>query len=168
METLEAIMSRRSVRRYDERPIPADMVDKIIGAAMCAPSAGNAQPWQFIVIDDKKTLKTITEFSRNSDMAKDAPLAILVCGDKILEKHQDYWVQDCSAASMIMILAAHSMGLGAVWTGVYPMEAVMEGMKVLLDLPENIIPFSLVVIGYPAEDHHKGRIKEDRIHRNGW
>jgi nitroreductase len=168
MDTLEAIFTRKSVRRYQDKEVPDDIIEKITHAGMSAPSAGNAQPWHFIIVTDKKTLKTIPEVSKNSEMAKDAPLAILVCGDQKLEKARDYWVQDCSAASMNMLLAAHTLGLGAVWTGVYPMEDVMAGMKILLDLPDNIIPFSLIIIGYPADDHHKDRMKEERVHKNGW
>ena len=168
MEALEAIYTRKSVRKFDEGEVPEEIIKKILKAGMSAPSAGNAQPWQFVVITDKKVLQEIPGISPYAECTAKAPLAILVCGDKLLEKHKDYWVQDCAAASQNMLLAAHALGLGAVWTGVYPMENTMEGFRVLLKLPEHIVPFSLIVIGYPAEGGRKERYSEERVHYGRW
>lgn len=168
MDALEAIYSRKSVRKFEDREVPKDAVEKILKAGMSAPSAGDAQPWQFIVISEKKVLGEIPGVSPYAECTAKAPLAILVCGDKKLEKHKDYWVQDCAAASQNILLAAHALGLGAVWTGAYPMENTMDGFRVLLKLPEHIVPFSLIVIGYPAEAGGKERYDEKRVHHDRW
>jgi nitroreductase len=168
MDALEAIYTRKSVRKFEDRDIPEELAGKILKAGMSAPSAGNAQPWQFIVISERKMLDKIPDVSPYAECTAKAPLAILVCGDKKLEKHKDYWIQDCAAASQNMLLAAHALGLGAVWTGAYPMENTMEGYRVLLKLPEHIVPFSLVVIGYPAEGGRKERYIEERVHHGKW
>ena len=102
-------------------------------------------------------------------MAEHAPVAIIVCGDLGLEKYPGYWVQDCSAATQNLLLAAHGKGLGAVWTGIYPMEDRIKGFSDHFNLPENVIPLSFIVIGWPVhEQKYKDRYKEDRVHKNGW
>jgi nitroreductase len=169
MDVLEAIHSRRSIRRYEDRPVAEELVRKILMAAMDAPSARNAQPWQFVVIDDRKTLEEIAEINPNAQMCRHAPLGILVCGDLSLEKSAGYWVVDCSAAVQNMLLAAHALGLGAVWTGVYPREERIEGLSRLVGLPENVIPHSFVVLGHPAErPSAEDHFHRERVHRNRW
>ena len=169
MEALEAIRTRRSIRAYQDRPVPEELILKLLAAAMQAPSARNQQPWQFVVIDDRAILAKIPPFIPNAAMAGKAPLAILVCGDLSLEKSEGYWIVDCAAAVENMLLAAHALGLGAVWCGVYPREARMEGLGQLIGLPKNVIAHSLVVLGYaadqvPAED----RYRPERVQRNHW
>jgi nitroreductase len=169
MDTLEAIRTRRSVRRYKDQPVAEELVRKLLAAAMSAPSARNAQPWQFVVIDDGRILADIAEINPNAQMARQAPLGILVCGDLALEKSPGYWVVDCSAAVENILLAAHALGLGAVWTGVFPREERIEGLRKLLSLPDGIIAHSLVLVGYPAEQlTPQDRFRPDRIHRNRW
>jgi nitroreductase len=169
METLEAIRTRRSVRRYEDRPVPEEMVSKLLAAAMAAPSARNGQPWQFVVIDDRKMLAEIATINPNAEMARRAPLAILVCGDLSLELSPGYWVVDCAAAVENMLLAAHASGLGAVWTGVYPRQERMDGLRRLVKLPDNVIAHSLVVLGYPAEPPPpRDTFRAERVRRNGW
>ncbi|OEU68926.1 MAG: NADH dehydrogenase [Desulfovibrio sp. S3730MH75] len=169
MEVLEAIHSRRSVRKYKDKPIPEELIKELLSAAMIAPSAGNAQPWQFIVVDDHEKLIRVKEYSQYAAMAEHAPVAIIVCGDLGLEKYPGYWVQDCSAATQNLLLAAHGKGLGAVWTGIYPMEDRIKGFSDHFNLPENVIPLSFIVIGWPVhEQKYKDRYKEDRVHKNGW
>ena len=169
MDTLEAIHSRRSVRRYEDRPVPEELVRKLLAAASSAPSARNQQPWQFVVIDDRQMLAEIAEVNPNAQMARRAPLAILVCGDLGLETLPGYWVVDCAAAVENMLLAAHALGLGAVWTGVYPRQERMDGLRRIARLPEGIMPHSLVVLGYPAEHPApQDRFRPERVHRNGW
>ncbi|MBS7627126.1 nitroreductase family protein [Candidatus Bathyarchaeota archaeon] len=166
---MEAIISRRSIRKYTDQPIPDDKVEMLLKAAMSAPSAGNQQPWHFIVINERKILDEIPKFHSYAQMLHEAPLAILVCGDLKLEKHKGFWTQDCSAATENILIAANANGLGAVWLGIYPREERIRGLKNLLGLPEHIIPFSLIPIGYPAE--HKPpaeRYDESRIHYNHW
>jgi nitroreductase len=164
MEALEAIYTRRSVRRFEDKEVPEALIKKILKAGMSAPSAGNAQPWRFVVITDKKILKELPSVCRFAEAAANAPLAILVSGDQLLEKHKDYWIQDCAAASQNMLLAAHALGLGAVWNGVFPNEDSMEGVRILLKLQKNMMPFSLIVVGYAAEGMHKERYDESRVH----
>jgi nitroreductase len=169
MDTLAAIHTRRSVRRYEDRQVPEELRRKLLAAAMSAPSARNGQPWQFVVIDDRGTLAEIARLNPNAQMCREAPLAILVCGDLGLEKSPGYWVVDCAAAVENLLLAAHALGLGAVWTGVYPRPERMEGLGRLLKLPENVIAHSLVVVGYPAEQPPpQDRYRPERVHRGGW
>jgi nitroreductase len=136
---------------------------------MSAPSAGNQQPWQFVVITDAQILDQVPTIHPYAAMAKGAPLAILVCGDRTLEKYPGYWVQDCSAAVQNLLLAAHGKGLGAVWTGIYPLSDRVAKFKELCLLPEQVIPLALVVIGYPAQTlAAEDRFRTDRVHRNTW
>lgn len=171
METYEAILSRRSIRKYTDEAVPEEMVTKLLRAAMSAPSASNQQPWYFIAITERVKLEKITEFHPYSSMLHQAPLAILVCGDLKSETHigLDYWVQDCSAATENMLLAAHSAGLGAVWLGIHPRKDRVDKIKELFGLPENIIPLSLVSIGFPGEQKPPSeRFDSSRIHYNNW
>ena len=169
MDTLEAIRTRRSIRTYFHRPVPEELIQNLLAAAMQAPSARNQQPWPFVVIDDRAILAKIPEFMPNAAMAEHAPLAILVCGDLSLEKSPGYWVVDCAAAVENMLLASHALGLGAVWCGVYPREPRMEGLRQLLGLPQNVIAHSLVVLGYPAEQvQPQDRFRPERVRRNHW
>jgi nitroreductase len=169
MDTLVAILTRRSIRKYQDKPVPEELLRQILAAAMHAPSARNAQPWQFVLIDDRGLLAEIARINPNARMAARAPVAILICGDLGLEKSPGYWVVDCAAAAENLLLAAHALGLGAVWTGVYPREQRIEGLRRLLDLPANIVPHSLIVLGYPAEQAgRQDRYRADRVHQNRW
>ncbi len=169
METLEAIHTRRSIRKYEDRPVPEDLLQKVLAAGMTAPSARNTQPWHFIVIDDPKVLSEVSRINPHAGMAQHAPVSVLVCGDLELEHPSGYWVVDCAAAVENMLLAAHGLGLGAVWTGVYPRQQRMDGWRRLAGLPDHVVAHSLVVLGYPAvEGSRQDRYRADRVHRNGW
>lgn len=169
MDAIEAIHTRRSVRKYDERPVDQATVDKLLHAAMMAPSARNQQPWHFVVMQQQATLQKIAEACPNAAMAARAPLAVLVCADPKLEKTPGYLPQDCAAAVQNMLLAAHAEGLGAVWCGMHPRPRREDFVRELLDIPEHVIPHSLVVIGYPAEQPDQpDRFRQDRIHREQW
>jgi nitroreductase len=169
MDALEAILSRRSIRRYTGQPVSGEQVEELLKAGMSAPSAGNQQPWQFIVITDRKLLAEIPRFHPYASMLPHAKVAILVCGDLQAEWFQGYWVQDCSAATENILIAAHAMGLGAVWLGIYPREERVKALQKLLNLPEHIVPLSLISIGYPAEKKPPAdRFDPSRIHHNGW
>lgn len=171
-ETFNQIMSRKSVRNYANRPIEKEKIDTLLKAAMAAPTAVNKQPWAFIVIDDSQLLDTLAATLPYAKMAAHAPMAIVVCGDltKTLRGDNDpYWPLDCSAASENILLAAESMGLGAVWTAVYPEEDRMEIVSKLLTLPEYIVPFNLIPIGYPKHpEEPKDKYKANNIHYNKW
>jgi len=169
MDIMEAICTRRSIRRYEDRPVPGEAIERLLGAAMLAPSARNAQPWQFVVVDDRSLLDASADICPNAAMVRGAPLAILVCGDLELEKSEGYWPIDCAAAVENMLLAAHGMGLGACWCGVYPRPHRMDGLRELFGLPAHVIAHSLVVLGYPAEESaRKDRYREERVHQNRW
>lgn len=169
METLQAIKTRRSIRKFLDKPIASEIVRELLEAAMFAPSAGNEQPWQFIVLDDRKFLDEVPTICATASMCRQAPMAILVCGDSSLEKYPEFWVQDCSAAVENLLLAAHALGLGGVWAGVYPMKDRVEAFRNRLYLPEEITPFALVALGYPNEaPATPKRYKKERVHSNGW
>lgn len=169
METIEAIHTRRSVREYKDQPIPETMITQLLAAAMAAPSARNQQPWEFVVITDKDILEKIAGINPYAQMTIQAPLAVLVCGNLESETAPGYWVVDCAAAAQNMLLCAHALGLGGVWTGTYPNEERMDGYTTLFGLPEHVIPHTLLVFGYPIQQPpHQDRFNPDRIHHNGW
>jgi nitroreductase len=169
MDTLEAIFTRRSIRKYTNQPVSEEQIEQLLRAAMAAPSAGNQQPWHFIIIRDKKIMEEITKFHPYSSMLNDAQAAIIVCGDKTLEKYEGYWIEDCSLASQNLLLAAQNIGLGTVWLGVYPRPDRTNGVRKLFDLPEHIVPLNIISIGYPAEKPAVvDRFKKERIHLNCW
>ena len=169
MDTLQAIRTRRSIRKYLDKPVPPDVLDQVLSAAMYAPSACNQQPWQFVVLEDRKLLREVPKIHPYATMAAEAPLAILVCNDATLEQVPGYWVIDCSAAVQNLLLAAHALGLGAVWCGVYPQQERVDGFRQLLGVPKHVVPHSLVPLGYPAEQPpREERYRPDRVHYNGW
>jgi nitroreductase len=169
MEALEAILTRRSIRRYTPTSVPDPLIREILAAAMRAPSAGNEQAWQFVVITERRLLEEIPRFHPYADMLRQASVAILVCGDLHLEKYKGYWVQDCAAATQTLLLAAHAKGLGAVWVGIYPKEDRVERMRGLLGLPQHVVPMALVPLGYPAEQiPPEERFDPAKVHRNRW
>ena len=118
---MEAILARRSIRKYTDQPVPDGVIKELLDAAMSAPSAGNQQPWHFVVLRDREILDEVPKFHPHSLMVKEASAAILVCGDPTLEKHKGYWVQDCTAATENILIAAHARareqcGLGRTTT----------------------------------------------------
>lgn len=169
MDAMEAILTRRSVRSYTEAQVADDLVKKMLEAAMSAPSAGNQQPWQFVVITDRKILEAITGVHPYAEMLNRAPLAIVVCGDLDRERYSGFWVQDCSAAVQNLLIAARALGLGAVWLGVYPLEDRIKGIRDIVGLPESIIPLAVVSVGCTSVSQGRAdRYDGGRIHRNRW
>ncbi len=169
MGAMDTILSRKSIRQYTAKPVSREMINEILHAAMSAPSAGNERPWHFIILTDRTLLDEIPKFHPFSAMLKQARIAILVCGDATLEKHKGYWVLDCAAATQTLLLAAHAKGLGSVWCGVYPTEDRMVNLRNLLNLPEHIVPFSLLPLGFPAEVRPPvERFDPLRVHDNQW
>ena len=150
----ETIRTRGSCRQFDpSRPVSADAVERILHAAMCAPTAMDRRPWEFIVVRDKAKLAAIAEKLPNSQVGRGAALAIVVCGavdNGLPGRGKEYWIHDCSAASMNILLAAHGLGLGAVWTGVYPGENRIAPLREILGIPETHMPLNVIPIGYPA------------------
>lgn len=169
MDIFEALHSRRSVRQFTDEQITPEELHTLLDAAMIAPSAGNAQPWQFIVLDDLGILSKIPAINQYAAMAPKAPVCVLVCADLHAEKYSGFWVQDCSAAIQNLMLAATGLGIGTVWTGVYPEQDRVSGFRSLLNLPEHIIPLGLVVVGRPEHaPKRQSRFDASKIHRNGW
>ena len=168
MEAIEAIMSRRSIRKYKSKKIPEEIITTLLKAAMNAPSAHNKQPWHFIVIDDYETLMSVTEYHQYSKMLEHASHAIVVLGDNEIQT-TDFWIHDCSAATENILIAATALGLGAVWLGVHPSEALMEGTKKLFNIPDHVTPLGIISLGYPDEvKPQRVNYNPERVHRNEW
>jgi nitroreductase len=166
---MKEIFERRSIRKYTGEDVPDESINELLKAAMAAPSAGNQQPWDFIVVKDRTVLNEIPKVHQYAQMLKEAPLAIIVCGSLDREKHKGYWMQDCAAAIENMLIEAQYLGLGAVWLGVYPREDRVAGIKKLLEIPENVMPLAVISIGYPAESKEASqRYDEKKLHINKW
>jgi nitroreductase len=152
MDILDVIFSRRSIRAYLERKLEAEVLKKLLQAAMAAPTAANAQPWEFVVVDAPESLaelKAALPFGQYN-----TPAAIVVCGNPDIGNNSAgkmYWVQDCSAAIENILIAAAGMGLGSVWLGVYPLESRVEAIRKVLNMPATVTPLGVVYVGYPAE-----------------
>lgn len=164
------ILTRTSIRNFTGQTVPDDLKSALLHAAMAAPSGVNKQPWEFILIDDSLLLKQLADALPYAKMTAQAPMAIVVCGnsDRFLEGDDStLWIQDVSAASENILLAAHALGLGGVWTCLYPHRDRMECATRILKIPAGIIPFNLIPIGYPAKTHapidkwHPERIHHD-------
>lgn len=168
---LENIATRASVRQFTDRPVAREMLDEIVRAGMAAPSAVNRQPWAFVVIDDRAVLDSLEAVHPYSNL-KTATAAIVVCGDmsKALEGYaREYWIQDCSAATENILLAAHALGVGAVWCGVCPDPNRMPAVTQVLKLPGGIVPLNIITMGYPAsEPQPKDKWNPDNVHYNCW
>ncbi|RPH96612.1 nitroreductase family protein [candidate division KSB1 bacterium] len=169
MDALEAIFTRRSVRYYQTRAVSEEQLQILLEAAMNAPSAGNEQAWQFIVITDRGIMDAIAEFHPHAQMLTQAPMAVLICGDIRHQQHEGGWVLDCAAATQNMLLAAHATGLGAVWVGIHPNTERIERIRDLIGLPSYIVPVSLVPIGHPADTPSPvRRYDSTRVRKNRW
>jgi nitroreductase len=165
---IENIMTRTSIRQYKAQAVEQEKIDIMLKAAMAAPTAVNLQPWHFIVITDTAVINQLA-----GPRPTNAPLMIAVCGDTNKttmddgNKLPDFWVQDVSAATENLLLAAHALGLGAVWTGVYPVMERVADVANVLNCPENIIPLAVVRIGYPDEaPQPKDKFKEENVSYN--
>lgn len=150
---LDAIYARRSIRKFTDEAVSDKQIETLLKAAMAAPSATNAQPWRFVVTRDPERLAAIR---REMPAGKiNAPLAILVCADLSIFKRlvtERFWIQDCSAATQNILLAAVGLGLGAVWCGVHPVPLIEKRIENLLDLPMNVKVLNVIYIGHPAEE----------------
>ncbi len=169
MELFETINTRRSIRAYTDKAVTDDSLQRILAAGMMAPSAGNEQPWEFIIIRETDTLRAISEAHPHADMAQFAQAVIIACGDMDRVTHGEFWVQDLAAATQNMLLAAHALGLGSVWVGVYPREKRVTGIRKVVPMPERIVPFALLPVGYPAEEKaSQDRFSASRVHTEKW
>lgn len=174
METLEAIFGRKSIRRYTDQPISQEQIETILKAGMAGPSAVNARPWAFIAVTDREMLNKMADCNgRAAEPLRRATLGILVCGDleKAIPMAKDYWIVDATIAAQNMILAAQAMGIGSCWLGTWPQDNKIHAQAALLELPEHIVPHSLIAFGYPAEDPDRSRKPEweaDKVHYEHW
>jgi nitroreductase len=169
MDLFEAIHHRRSIRAYTRQPVGTTLIESILKAGMSAPSAGNEQPWCFLVIRDAASLVALSTSHPYAAMVQQAPVAILPCADLELVKHRDYWPQDLAACVQNMLLAAHALGLGSVWVGVYPRESRLAEVRRVIPFPDHILPFAILPIGFPAESlPPEDRFDQTRIHLEHW
>ncbi len=164
---VETILSRRSIRKYTSKPVSRHDVKMMLEAAMAAPSASNLKPWHFVVVTGRETLGKLAEVHPHGKMLSEAPLCIAVCGDLTIS--ESFWVQDCSAATENLLLAASALGLGSVWLGVYPRQDRVDNIRKVLKLPETVMPLNLISIGHPAEEKEpRTQYDEARVHLQHW
>lgn len=169
METLNAIFTRRSVRRFTDESISDEIKDKLLRAAMSAPSAHNYQTWQFVVVDDRAMLDKLATEHPHAKMCEQAPMAIVCCHDLSLDDMVGFGVQNVSAAIQNILLASRDLNLGAVWLGVYPREGLMEKMQLLFNIPKAVVPVGIVAVGHTdMEQVFVDRYQQERIHYNKW
>lgn len=168
---LHFIFKRRSVRNYEKKEIPDDMLNDLLEAAMAAPSAVARDPWHFLLIRERKMLDNIAKILPHGGMLRQAPAAVIVCGDisKAHANEVSYMLQDLSAAVENLLLAATALGLGSCWLGVHPRPERIEGIRSLFTLPENIIPMCGIALGWPAEKPApRTRFNPERVHLEKW
>lgn len=167
---MKEIFTRRSIRKYEDKPVSDEQIHELLRAAMYAPSAGNEQPWHFVVIRDRAVLNEIPTYHPHTQMLKEAPLAIISCCDTSNLKYDGaFWVQDIAAAIQNILLQAESMGLGTCWCGVYARQELVEKVSETLGLPEHITPVGIVAVGYPGEKREvRERFRPDRVHYDKW
>ncbi|MBS4062570.1 MAG: nitroreductase family protein [Bacteroidetes bacterium] len=166
-ETLKVIHSRKSVRHFTDQAVSKEQIELLLQAGMAAPTAVNRQPWAFYVVTRRETLDSLSEQLPYAKMLSQAQAAIVVCGDMEKAgnlKDKAYWVQDCSAATQNILLAAESIGLGAVWTAVFPYDDRSKVVIETLKLPGHHIPLNVIPIGYPtSEDTPKDKWKPENV-----
>lgn len=166
MEVKEALLCRRSVRKYTEAPVSEEDVSELMHAAMSGPSAVNVCPWEFYAVTNPDTLAVLRKASRFTNM--NAPLAIIVCGNlsrTLPLGLSDFWVQDCSAATENILLRAVDLGLGTVWCGIYPQKKAVENVSEALGLKKKQIPLNIIFVGHPAETPEpRDQFKEKNVH----
>ena len=171
-DTIKTIMNRKSVRAYKEGPVSKEQLEVIVKAGMAAPTAVDKRPWEFIVINDKAMLKKLSDILPYAKMTEKAAAAIIVAGD--IDRQQggresDFWVVDCSAATENVLLAVESLGLGAVWTAVYPDKERIEAVRKLLKIPSTVVPLNVIPIGIPTgAEKPKDKWNPKQLHWNGW
>lgn len=166
---MDAIFRRRSIRKYTDKDISEKDLRQILDAGMCAPSAGNEKPWHFIIVKKREKLVQLANVHEYSLMIANCNTAVIVLGDTDLEVHKGMWVQDCSACVENMLIMATSLGIGSVWIGVHPVEKRETFIRNMYRLPQNIVPFAVVSLGYPEHEKEGGsRYDESRVHFVRW
>ncbi len=174
MNTLDAIFTRRSVRKFDGRAIDEKTLHTLLAAAMSGPCCVNARDWSFIVVTDRGTLGKMADANgRPAEPLRTAAAGILICGDtaRSFPPAKDYWIIDGAIAGQNLCLAAHELGIGSVWLGTWPEMDRVANQRELFGLPETVIPHSVIALGYPTEDtaaERKDRYEEDKVHFEKW
>ena len=164
---IDTILSRRSIRRYTDVQVSEEEIKTLLEAAMAAPSASNRKPWHFVVVTEKETLNRLAKAHTYAKMLNDSTLCISVCGDQSVSER--FWVQDCSAATENLLLAATALGLGAVWCGVHPSQERVKDIRKILGIEDPIVPLNLIAIGHPAEEKEpRTQYDNGRVHREKW
>ena len=166
MELKEALLKRRSVRRFTDQPVSDEVIEELLHAAMSGPSACNKKPWEFYVVTNEEVLNKLKSSSMFTKMA--AKLAIIVCGNlsrALPMQFSDYWIQDCSAATENILLRVTDLGLGAVWCGIHPQKRAVGKVREVLEISEKQIPLNIIYIGHPAEEPEaRDQYEENRVH----
>lgn len=169
MKVMEAILKRRSIRRFTNQPIAKEDIYSLLHAAMMAPTARNCQEWEFVVVRNKETFKKMMHVHPYAKMLEQADCALVVCGNTQREHAPGYWMTDCGAATQNILLAATSLGIGSVWLGVYPNEERMAGVAKILGLPDHVKPLNIIALGYPDEKKEDvDRFDPAKIHEEKW
>ncbi len=170
LDAITAILTRRSIRDYTPHPVPEELIKLLVEAGASAPSAFNERSTEFVVVNDRKILDELAKVNPKSLQLKKATVAIVVCGNQAKEKNkgQGYWQLDGAVATENILIAAHAVGLGAVWTAIYPYPDRIPQVQKLLGLPEQVIPLNIVPIGYPAEQKMREPFDPARVHTNKW
>ncbi|MGL5312098.1 MAG: nitroreductase family protein [Peptostreptococcaceae bacterium] len=164
---MNSIFTRRSIRKYKDTKVEKEKIEKLLRAAMQAPSAGNQQPWEFIVIENKETLEKLSNMSPYSKLIKDAPLAFLLLGNEERMRYAENWEQDMGACTQNLLLQAVELDLGAVWMSAWPLDDRINYIKDIFNLKNNLRPYSVVTVGYPDEKQENkfiDRYDETRVH----
>jgi nitroreductase len=152
MDMQKAIMTRRSIRKFDGTPVSEEQIKTLLEAAMNAPSAGDGRPWHFFVTTDRAKLDVLADAVDDGNaMFRQAQAAVLICLDASKEGFKGFGEQDCACAAQNLHLAAHALGLGSVWVAVIHVPPRVDGCRKVLDVPETLMPFAIFPIGVPAE-----------------
>lgn len=170
-DALTVILERKSVRHYTADPVSNEDIEKILQAAMAAPAAVHMLPWKFVVIKERYLLEKLSKGLPFAQMLKQAPVAIVVCAvpEEAAMHSEVYAVLDCACASENILLAAEALGLGGVWTAVYPNKEIIDFVKETLEIPDRVIPLNIIPIGHPAGDEvTKDKYDKKNIHWEKW
>ncbi len=164
---LDAIKNRRSIRTYTNKPVEEEKITEILKSAMQAPSSKNAQPWEFIIVNDKEILQNLSKVQHRAKHIKDAPICIVVLGNRERFLKPGKWMQDLGACTQNLLLECTNQGLASCWVGIFPKNKVVNKAKEVLNLPQNLVPYAMIPIGYSEEKaEFEDRFDKQKIHRN--
>jgi nitroreductase len=169
VEALDAIMTRRSIRAFSEEPVTDEEIETVLRAAMAAPSAHNRRPWRFVVIRDRETLGRLSQATLFAKPLERAQAGIVVCSERRVDPYAGFWVIDCAAAIENALLAAHAIGLGAVWIGVHPVVPFAYAVRRIIGAPRAVAVHSMIAVGRPAEPRPPvDRFEDGWVRRERW